>query len=547
MVKLWAVCLMAMTGCGAGVPNSPARPAFSPSPVGTSVPSPVPSWGHHFSAYLPSYCHQPPRLPAPWVDPDIHERSSFPTTVTARSYRLICDSLLRDKRWPEPEAVHIEELVSAFRYEDPRPKGSEGFGLSCELSDCPWDPQSRLLRIAVGSRLPQPPRDLVVLLGVSDSTTGQHRQEAVHQRIAHLFPRLSEWNHAVVVCGESPETHPPLQRNNFNSKRFKRVIVIAESNPKCPWKSMAWVSSYRSSPPGATVPFTLVTVNQGVLSAPGRTDLAPMESAIEYNWGAAVPDRPLACRASIEVAFHSSNVMGYRLLCSRDGPLSPGEPRDVLREVHAGQQITALYQVRLKHRSMGGCLHVRQKETYGIADLKWTYYQGQEKSPHVLTRRLSLDEYRPLSRSSDDFRFTTAVAQFGLILTGTPGAGTFHQVESLAESSRGRDQDGSRSQFLQLVHRAQQLRHRPTPDGKNFFACPAIRRSQAFGSKRSVRGSGPGDTRKSSPQCGKSAQIRVIRHQISPKPLTRAWTPHKSGSCSPQSAQNRPPEGMSGG
>jgi Ca-activated chloride channel family protein len=62
-----------------------------------------------------------------------------------------------------------------------------------------------------------------------------------------------------------------------------------------------------------------------------------------------------------------------------------------------------------------------------------------------------LDE--PDRQTSDNFRFSAAVAGFGMLLRDSEfkGSMTYNSVLSLARGAKGRDDDGYRAEFIRLV------------------------------------------------------------------------------------------------
>jgi Ca-activated chloride channel family protein len=70
-----------------------------------------------------------------------------------------------------------------------------------------------------------------------------------------------------------------------------------------------------------------------------------------------------------------------------------------------------------------------------------------------------LDEALPLDQTSDNFRFSAAVAEFGMLLRNSAfkGDATYEQVRELARSAMGEDETGYRLEFLQLVETAELL------------------------------------------------------------------------------------------
>ena len=70
------------------------------------------------------------------------------------------------------------------------------------------------------------------------------------------------------------------------------------------------------------------------------------------------------------------------------------------------------------------------------------------------------DDGASLADSSEDFRFASAVASFGMLLRHSPHVGgwTLEAAAELAAMSLGEDPNGYRSEFLDLVERAAELR-----------------------------------------------------------------------------------------
>ena len=68
--------------------------------------------------------------------------------------------------------------------------------------------------------------------------------------------------------------------------------------------------------------------------------------------------------------------------------------------------------------------------------------------------------------ASDNFKFSAAVAEFGLILRNSEfkGNANFEDIISLAQSGRGEDSEGYRGEFIKLVQK--------TPDNQGLCVAP---------------------------------------------------------------------------
>jgi Ca-activated chloride channel family protein len=123
--------------------------------------------------------------------------------------------------------------------------------------------------------------------------------------------------------------------------------------------------------------------------------------------------------------------------------------------------VTALYEIVHANRSVD---YVR-KLTYQQTDLLPVVFDTRElatikfryKKPDG-ERSILLSEAIPFrtqsyGQASNNFRFSAAVAGFGMLLRNSEYQGnlTYDQVLNLARGSRGTDEDGYRAEFIRLV------------------------------------------------------------------------------------------------
>lgn len=78
----------------------------------------------------------------------VHPLSTVSLDVGTASYVDVRRSL-REGRWPDKGAVRIEELINYFAYDYPPAKAGEPFAVSMEVGDCRWEPEHRVVRIAL--------------------------------------------------------------------------------------------------------------------------------------------------------------------------------------------------------------------------------------------------------------------------------------------------------------------------------------------------------------------------------------------------------------
>jgi len=64
-----------------------------------------------------------------------------------------------------------------------------------------------------------------------------------------------------------------------------------------------------------------------------------------------------------------------------------------------------------------------------------------------------------LEKTSDNFRFSSAVAAFGMVLRDSKfkGKANYEDIINLANAAKGKDEEGYRSEFVKLVKNASLL------------------------------------------------------------------------------------------
>jgi len=70
-----------------------------------------------------------------------------------------------------------------------------------------------------------------------------------------------------------------------------------------------------------------------------------------------------------------------------------------------------------------------------------------------LIKKVVQDEYVLLNESSNNYKFSAAVAGFGMLLRNSKFKGdlTYQEVLTLAKNAKGKDEHGYRSEFINLV------------------------------------------------------------------------------------------------
>ena len=102
---------------------------------------------------------------------------------------------------------------------------------------------------------------------------------------------------------------------------------------------------------------------------------------------------------------------------------------------------------------------VDSKSDAEVATIKLRYKQPEGSESQLITSNVQSDAVMPFANSTEDFRFTAAVAAFGLRLASSEHISdySYRQIESVAVDALGADPGGYRSEFTELVRKAESI------------------------------------------------------------------------------------------
>ena len=187
----------------------------------------------------------------------------------------------------------------------------------------------------------------------------------------------------------------------------------------------------------------------------------------------------IAKDVKIQLEFNPARVASYRLI---------GYEKRMLRkedfnndkvdagEIGAGHTVTALYEVvpvgaainpaatvpavdPLKYSSSEKSTSAQSPSSNEMLTVKLRYKKPDGDRSELLERAVT-DTSTKFENAPADLKFAAAVAEFGMILRDSDykGDGTFAAVLEWAEEGKGKDTNGYRSGFIELVRKAQALK-----------------------------------------------------------------------------------------
>jgi len=184
----------------------------------------------------------------------------------------------------------------------------------------------------------------------------------------------------------------------------------------------------------------------------------------------------IAKDVKIQVEFNPDKVKKYRLLGYENRALEDKDFNNDQKdagELGAGNSVTALYEIIPKGSSEPevdsekdsvdalkySAVHMVSSRLPEILTLKLRNKDPNDSTSQLVTKVLQPGRV-PISKASENCRFAASVAEFGLLLkdSGYKADSDFSDVLSLAESSKGEDKFGYRSEFIRLVSLAKGMK-----------------------------------------------------------------------------------------
>jgi len=453
--------------------------------------------------------------------------STFSIDVDRASYSNV-RRFLREGQAPPKDAVRIEELLNYFHYAYPEPSGPHPFSVVAEVGPCPWNAQHRLVHVGLQGRHVDtrelPASNLVFLVDVSGSMEEPNKLPLVKDALRMLVDQLRPQDRVSLVAYAG---NAGLVLDATPGDRKGEILAAIDrleaggSTAGGAWIRLAYEVARRNFARGGNNRVVLATdgdFNVGASSdaemfrlieekrregtfltvlgfGMGNLKDSRMEGMADRGNGnyAYIDDREearktlvsefggtlftIAKDVKLQVEFNPARVAAYRLIGYENRALRNEEFDDDRRDagdMGAGHSVTALYEIvpvgaRMDVDARTPALRYQRTEaaprsSFGgeVAFVKLRY-----KLPSSETSRLfsqAVVDPGPGVRGSESFRFSAAVAGFGMLLRDSrfKGTATLEGMEELARGSLGEDREGYRRDFVALMERYGHIaRHEP--------------------------------------------------------------------------------------
>ncbi len=448
--------------------------------------------------------------------------STFSIDVDTASYANV-RRFLNQGNLPPKDAVRIEELINYFEYDYPQPEGNLPFSVNTEVAACPWNAKHKIVQIGLQGKKVSldnvPPSNLVFLLDVSGSMNAPDKLPLLKQGLKTLVNQLSYKDRVAIVvyAGASglalPSTSADDKRrinealdnlqaggstnggqgirlayqvaqDNFISNGNNRVILATDGDFNVGLTGDTELVSMIEQKRQSNIFLSVLGFGSGnlndsmmeKLANKGNGNYAYIDTADEARkaLGQQVAGTlyTIAKDVKIQVEFNPAKVAGYRLIGYENRLLADKDFNDDKKdagEIGAGHSVTALYEIvpagqKVVNPGVDELRYskVEPSDTQFNAELltvKLRYKEPDGDQSKLLTMGL-LDNNNAFENASENLRFASAVAGFGMLLRDSnyKGDANFNSIRQIAGSARGSDLKNYRNEFLEMIEKARRMK-----------------------------------------------------------------------------------------
>lgn len=412
-------------------------------------------------------------------------------------------------------SVRIEELLNYFQYDYAGPRRGEPFGVTTQIADCPWNPNSKIAMIGLKTAdidfSEAPASNLVFLLDVSGSMYSEDKLPLLQKSFSMLAENLTEKDTVsiVVYAGEDRvvlegvngteqekildavnsleaggstagsdgiKTAYRIAEKYFIKGGNNRVILATDGDLNVGLTTEAELEKLIAKEKESGVYLSVLGFGTGnikdnkmeTLADKGNGNYAYIDSLTEAKkvlveeMGATLIT--VAEDVKFQVEFNPAVVAGYRLIGYDNRQLAEQDFADDTKdagEVGAGHTVTVLYEiVTTDTAATPAGTSLKYAEKRELPNEEWFTVNIRYKEPG--TSKSLLQSY-PVDRADydaepgKDMQFAMAVAEFGLVVTNSSYKGDA-DMRTVIDRLKTVDtkSDEYKDEFCYLVRRLEQ-------------------------------------------------------------------------------------------
>jgi Ca-activated chloride channel family protein len=444
--------------------------------------------------------------------------STFSADVDTASYSFVRRSL-NGGRLPPKDAVRVEEMLNYFDYDYPSPDSrKQPFEPHITVIDSPWAKNNKLVHIGIKGyelQAKQKPRShLTFLLDVSGSMSSADKLPLVKQSMNLLLSTLDEDDTVAIAvyAGAAGTVLEPtkvkekqkildamnrlqaggstagaqgiqlayaLAESTFDENAVNRIILATDGDFNVGITNREELTGFVERKRDQGIYLTILGFGRG-----NYQDQLMQSLAQNGNGAAAYIDTlseaqkvlvdeasstlfPIAKDVKLQVEFNPAAVSEYRLIGYETRALNREDfnnDKVDAGELGAGHSVTAIYEIS----PVGSDANMVDELRYGKKDLleeetplEYGYLKIRYKLPDETSSQL-IEKAIPYFNENaaslvTEAQFATAVVGFAQLLKEPKYLGEwgFDEALSLAKEGKGRDEFGYRSEFIQLIRKAQ--------------------------------------------------------------------------------------------
>ena len=449
--------------------------------------------------------------------------STFSIDVDTASYANMRRFVTQQSVLPPKDAVRLEEFINYFTYDYENPDGDDPFSINTEISQCPWNEDHRLVHVGLqGKKLALeklPASNIVFLLDVSGSMSSPNKLPLLKAAFKLYVNNMRKKDRVAITVyagaaglvlpstsgdrkddilaaldqlqaggstagGAGIKLAYKTARDNFIKGGNNRIILATDGDFNIGASSDAEMVRLIEEKRKEGVFLTVLGFGMGnykdskmeKLADKGNGNYGYIDNILEAK-KVLVSEMggtlfTIAKDVKIQVEFNPTKVKGYRLIGYENRMLRKEDFNDDTKdagELGAGHTVTVLYEIvpadsdeeipgssGLKYQDTK--ISAKAKKSDELMTVKLRYKQPDGDKSRLIEHPLK-DRGISLSKTSDNFRWSAAVATFGLVLRDSKfkGDASFKSAVKLAEGATGKDKQGYRYEFIKLVEQAELL------------------------------------------------------------------------------------------
>jgi Ca-activated chloride channel homolog len=442
--------------------------------------------------------------------------STFSIDVDAASYSNVRRFINYGQK-PPKDAVRIEEMINYFDYEYPQPTNEHPFNIITEISETPWNNKHKLVHIGLqGKKIPTvnlPPSNLVFLIDVSGSMNDSNKLPLLKTSFKLLVNELREQDHVAIVVyagaaglvleptsgsdkrkilqaldqlqaggstagGAGINLAYAVAKENFKRNGNNRIILATDGDFNIGESSNAAMERLIEEKKKEGVFLTVLGFGMGnykdskmeILADKGNGNYAYIDNITEARkvlvneFGGTL--FTIAKDVKLQIEFNPAKVKAYRLIGYENRMLKnedfDNDKKDA-GDLGSGHTVTALYEIipvgvesefykidNLKYQTAK--IDPAATKSKELMTVKFRYKKPDEEVSKLIVHPL-VDAQIVLNKTSNNFKWSAAVAAFGMLLRESEYVGnySYQDVLQLAQESRGTDTEGYRIEFINMV------------------------------------------------------------------------------------------------